>query len=124
MGGGDALTAPVAVNPDESLATAICCDNRTQVYAEPRFLFQSPYVDLYAHMDQGGVTTFYDSVCGIPLFHAPRNRSFAEWKADTDEHGWPSFRAAEIVKEHVRTDKDGFVYSSCGTHLGSFLPDD
>merc|ERR1711959_282113 len=71
-----------------------------------------------------GVTTFYDSVCGVPLFRAPVNRTLADFKADTQEHGWPSFRGAEVVREHVRTDeKTGFVTSSCGTHLGSYLPD-
>lgn len=33
----------------------------------------------------------------------------ADFKADTDEHGWPSFRLEEVVREHVRVDKDGFV---------------
>jgi len=115
-------TVPVPVDQDESLAEAICCDDRTKVYAEPQFLYQAPDIDLYSKL-AGGVTTFYDSVCGAPLFHAPVNRSLADFKADTDEHGWPSFRAAEVVGEHVRVDENGFVYSSCGTHLGSYLPD-
>jgi peptide methionine sulfoxide reductase MsrB len=114
---------PVAVDPSESLAEAVCCDNRTKVFAEPQFLYQAPDISLYTKLDQG-VTTFYDSVCGVPLFRAPMNRSLADFKADTDEHGWPSFRLAEVVKEHVHEDAGGFVYSSCGTHLGSYLPDD
>jgi len=118
------LTAPVDVNPEESLATAICCDSRTKVYAEPQFLFSSPYVDLFAHMDSKKPTTFYDSVCGLPLFRAPMNRTLAEFQADTNDHGWPSFRPAEIIAANVRTDANGFVYSKCGTHLGSFLPDE
>ena len=118
------LTVPVAVDPLESLATAICCDSRTKVYAEPQFLFQSPHVDLYAALKaDGSPNTFYDSVCGVPLFRAPLNRTFAEFKAETDEYGWPSFRTAEMIAENVVTDKDGFVFSKCGTHLGSFLPD-
>merc|ERR1712028_301033 len=75
-------------------------------------------------MKSSGVTTFYDSVRGVPLFRAPVNRTLAEFEADTTEHGWPSFRPAEVVTEHVVTDKTtGLVTSSCGTHLGSFLPD-
>ena len=71
-----------------------------------------------------GVNTFYDSVCGLPLFRAPINRTFAEFQADTQEHGWPSFRPAEVVDENVVTDvKTGYVTSKCGTHLGSYLPD-
>merc|ERR1712028_113993 len=59
-----------------------------------------------------------------PLFRAPVNRTLAEFEADTTEHGWPSFRPAEVETEHVVTDKTtGLVTSSCGTHLGSFLPD-
>lgn len=115
-------TVPVPVNADETLAEAICCDNRTAVYAEPQFLYQAPDIALFSKLD-AGVTTFYDSVCGIPLFKAPVNRTMADFKADTDEHGWPSFRSAEVVSENVHTDKYGFVYSSCGTHLGSYLPD-
>ena len=53
----------------------------------------------------------------------PTARSMADFKADTDEHGWPSFRKEEVFSEHVSVDKNGFVYSSCGTHLGSYLPD-
>jgi len=102
-------------------AEAVCCAARPKAYAEPQFLYQAPDVQLFAKLT--GVTTFYDSVCGVPLFRAPVNRTMAEFKADTDEHGWPSFRSAEVVREHVREDKDGFVYSSCGTHLGSYLPD-
>lgn len=114
-------TVPVPVDPSESLAEAICCDNRTKVYAEPQFLYQAPDIALFDKIS--GTTTFYDSACGVPLFKAPVNRSMADFKADTDEHGWPSFRKEEVFSEHVSVDKNGFVYSSCGTHLGSYLPD-
>ena len=114
-------TVPVPVDASESLAEAICCDNRTKVYAEPQFLYQAPDIALFDKLS--GTTTFYDSACGVPLFKAPVNRTMADFKADTDEHGWPSFRKEEVFSEHVMVDKDGFVYSSCGTHLGSYLPD-
>jgi len=114
-------TVPVPVDPSETLAEAICCDARTKVFAEPQFLYQAPDIALFSHLT--GVTTFYDSACGLPLFKAPQNRSMSDFQADTDEHGWPSFRAAEIIAENVKVDKDGIVYSSCGTHLGSYLPD-
>jgi len=116
---------PVNVSATESLATAVCCDKRTKVFAEPRFLFQNPFVNLFGAMrKKGGVTTFYDSVCGLPLFKAPLGRSQDDFEADTTEHGWPSFRPKELITENVVTDKDGFVYSKCGTHLGSYLPDE
>jgi len=112
---------PVPVDPSETLAEAVCCDDRTKVYAEPQFLYQAPDINLFASIN--GTTIFYDSVCGLPLFQAPVNRSMADFKADTDEHGWPSFRTAEIFKENVHFDEHGFTYSKCGTHLGSYLPD-
>jgi len=116
-------TVPVSVDPFESLAEAVCCDSRVLPFAEPRFLFQAPDIALYSKMDATGVTTFYDSVCGLPLFRAPVNRTFAEFQADTDEHGWPSFRPAEVVTANVVTGKE-YVTSTCGTHLGSYLPDE
>ena len=51
--GPDALTAPVAVGLNESLATAICCDSRTLPFAEPRFLYKSPFIDLFAKLGDG-----------------------------------------------------------------------
>jgi peptide methionine sulfoxide reductase MsrB len=114
---------PVPVGVNESLAEAVCCDNRTIAFAEPQFLFQAPDISLFTKLEKG-VTTFYDSVCGVPLFRAPVNRTLADFEADTNEHGWPSFRPSEVVTEHVKTDtKTGLVTSSCGTHLGSYLPD-
>jgi len=115
---------PVPVDAGENLAEAVCCDKRTLLYAEPQFLFDAPDIALFSRLDQSGITIFYDSVCGVPLFKAPVNRSFADFEADTREHGWPSFRPAEVVNEHVLTDTvTGAVTSSCGTHLGSYLPD-
>jgi len=44
--------------------------------------------------------------------------------ADTQEHGWPSFRDAEVIKENVVTNlTTTLVSSACGTHLGTYLPD-
>mmetsp|Transcript_15620 Transcript_15620/g.27397 ORF Transcript_15620/g.27397 Transcript_15620/m.27397 type:complete len:198 (+) Transcript_15620:92-685(+) len=110
--------------PKEILAEAVCCDSRAKKYAEPQFLYQAKDIMLFSKL-QSGVTTFYDSVCGIPLFRTPMNRSMAEFKDDTDWHGWPSFRSAEVYTEHVHTDETtGLVSSSCGTHLGTYAPDE
>jgi len=111
----------------ESMAAAVCCDKRNLKRAEPRFLFEAPDIQMFSLLDNG-VTTFYDSVCGIPLFRAPVNRTLADFEADTNEHGWPSFRPDEVVQENVVTvspgpTKPGMVTSKCGTHLGSYLPD-
>lgn len=109
---------------NESLAEAICCDPTYALYPEPKGLYAQPDVSLFRHMNESGVTTFYDSVCGVPLFRAPVNRSFQEWAAETQEHGWPSFRSAEVVAENVIITEDGVtVVSSCGTKLGTNEPD-
>jgi peptide methionine sulfoxide reductase MsrB len=64
-------------------------------------------------------------VCGLPLFTAPRGRTVADFQADTAEHGWPSFRPEELIAANVITNETtGFVTSKCGTHLGSYLPDE
>ena len=57
-------------------------------YAEPRFLFESPYVGLYSKMNQNGTTNFYDAQCGLLLFTAPVSRTFDDFQKDTNEHGW------------------------------------
>ena len=102
----------------------MCCDKRAIELAEPQYLYEAPDIQLFAKLD-AGVTTFYDSVCGLPLFRAPVNRTLGDFKEDTEEHGWPSFRGAEVVRDNVVTDRStGLVTSACGTHLGSFLPDD
>ena len=123
-GRGDAQGVPVQVDANETLAEAVCCDSRVLMYAEPQFLFAAPDIMLFSKMDAKGVTTFYDSACGVPVFKAPVGRTLAEFEADTKEHGWPSFRTGEVVLGNVKTENStGHVTSSCGTHLGSYLPD-
>merc|ERR1711937_955526 len=68
----------------ENLAEAICCDPRTRPYAEPQFFFDRPDIALFSRVK--GEATFYDSVCGIPLFTVPRNRTWADFEAETREH--------------------------------------
>ena len=68
-------------------------------------------------------TTYYDSVTGKPLFRAPIGRSMDEFLAESNIHGWPSFRDAEVVWENTRVLKDGETVSVTGTHLGHNLPD-
>ena len=78
-------------------------------------------------MNQNGTTKFYDAQCGLLLFTAPVGRTFSDFQKDTNEHGWPSFRPQEIhLPSFNQTNwKTGdHVYTKCGTHLGTFLPDD
>jgi peptide methionine sulfoxide reductase MsrB len=70
-----------------------------------------------------GELTFYDSVTGQPLFYAPRNRTFAEFVLESKQHGWPSFRDAEVNWDVVRCIRSGEAVSLDGTHLGHNIPD-
>jgi hypothetical protein len=109
--------------PDETLADAICCDYEYRPYAEPPLFYMRADVDLFSKINASGETTFYDSVCGKPIFTAPRGRSFSDWQKESQAHGWPSFRDEEVVDGAVTITDDGLVFSSCGTHLGSNDPD-
>ena len=74
-------------------------------------------------MNPKEVTTYYDSVTGLPLFRAPVGRSFEEFLEESKAHGWPSFRDEEVVWENVRAVRGGEMVSLAGTHLGHNLPD-
>lgn len=114
--------------PGETLGDAICCDSyfRSLAAAEPNGLYSDPKVNLFSSLSSSEPNTFYDSVCGIPLFVVPRgNRTLKEFEAETQTHGWPSFRAAEAVTGNIVIDKtSGEVRSKCGTHLGHNMPDE
>ena len=53
------------------LISKVCCDPNFKPYAEASGTFALPGVDLFEHVNADGTTTFYDSVCGIPVFTAP-----------------------------------------------------
>ena len=107
------------------LADKICNFNRH--FAESAGYFEStnwPEVVLEASKD--GTTqpiTFYDSVTGQPLFVAPVGRSAQQLLAESESHGWPSFRDSEVVWDNVRILPNGETVSVWGTHLGHNLPD-
>ena len=48
-------------------------------------------------VDKTKEITFYDSVTGKPLFIAPRERTFEEFRKESEDHGWPSFRDQEVI---------------------------
>jgi len=73
--------------------------------------------------ETGDPVTFYDVVSGLPLFSAPRGRTWAEFTRESERHGWPSFRDDEVIRENVRVLPDGETVSITGTHLGHNLPD-
>ena len=107
---------------DQHYGTAehICCNNHR--YAEPFGFLSTAPIQLFSQLDASGTTVFYDSVCGAPLFVAPRGRSFDAWKQESTHHGWPSFRPEEMT-QNVRILPGGRMESVCGTHLGHNLPD-
>jgi len=104
-----------------STAQRICCNNHR--FAEYSGYLAAPEVDLFGKLDANGETVFYDSVCGLPLFIAPRGRSFDEFKEESLKHGWPSFRPEELVSENVIIHDGGRMESRCLTHLGHNLPE-
>ena len=107
---------------DWDMAEHICCHN-TQ-FAEPSGYFATE--NLFSQLRQektGSTITFYDSVCGLPLFEAPIGRSMAAFEQESEHHGWPSFRPEEIITENVIINMGGEMASVCGTHLGHNLPD-
>ena len=79
--------------------------------------------DFLKEVSREGPTTYYDSVTGKPLFVAPIGRTMDEFLAESNVHGWPSFRDAEVVWENTRVLGDGETVSATGTHLGHNLPD-
>lgn len=107
---------------DYSTADRICCHNHR--WAEYKGYLASEEVDLFGRLDPKSETVFYDSVCGLPLFIAPRGRSFEAFKEESLHHGWPSFRPEEIISENVIIHDNGRMESKCLTHLGHNLPKD
>lgn len=77
------------------------------------------------HGDSPNEIVFYDSQCGLPLYVAPRGRTYEAWKKESISHGWPSFREEEAVHDnvHVEAGYNGELVSKCNTHLGHNLPD-
>lgn len=106
----------------------ICC-TVPQAYAEHWGFLDT--VNLFQQLEANGadapgaVTIFYDSQCGIPLYMAPMGRSYADWKQESQVHGWPSFRDPEFVPGNmiVHPGYNGEIVSSCNTHLGHNFPD-
>ena len=98
------------------LADRICCFNRH--FAEPSGYFEDRRGNSYlAEVNHEGETTYFDSVTGMPLFIAPRGRSFEQFLQESRDHGWPSFRDEEVVWENVRCLRNGEAVSTAGTHV-------
>ena len=105
---------------DFKTADSICCYNRHYAEHSGYWTSKTTFLD---DVDRSGVTTFYDSVSGKPLFKAPIGRTFDEFVKESRAHGWPSFRDEEVVWENVSGLSDGEAVSVDGTLLGHNLPD-
>jgi peptide methionine sulfoxide reductase MsrB len=107
------------------VAAEIGCFNRAG--AEPKGSWERTGLPKAAARKQGGKSTitFYDTISGLPLFVAPRNRSMEQFVEESRAHGWPSFRDAELVLENLRQIRGthGEIVSAAGMHLGHNLPD-
>jgi len=114
------ITNFMGMTIEYDLADFICCNNHR--WAEDKGYLTWPEIDLFSRLDPNEETIFYDSVCGLPLFVAPRERSFEEFKEESIHHGWPSFRPEEMISENVIIHDGGRMESKCGTHLGHNLP--
>ena len=49
---------------------------------------------------------------GKLLFQAPKGRTWAEFEAESRDHGWPSFRDEEVAWADVRVLPDGECVST------------
>jgi hypothetical protein len=119
------VQTPLRWAVDAAVADRVACFNR---HGAERFGYwtTTAFLDSIgdtAHTGAAPEITFYDSITGKALFIAPRGRSFAEFRAESAAHGWPSFRDAEVVWENVRALPGGEMVSIDGTHLGHNLPD-
>ena len=102
-----------------ALADNICCFNRH--FAEPsgHYLQNTLFMD---ELKRSAEVTYYDTVTGKPLFVAPRGRSMDDFRAESEAHGWPSFRDDEVVWDNVRVLSDGETVSVDGTRALSPQP--
>jgi hypothetical protein len=114
------VTSTIAImlnRMDSSSFLMLLCSERSLMSSSSFFSSR-----IFRQTNSAGITIFYDSVCGRPIFQAPIGRTYDEWVMETTTHGWPSFRRDELIMENIVFDGEA-VYSSCGTYLGGNLPD-
>ena len=70
------------------------------------------YIYIYIYRASSLLISF--SVSGLPLFIAPKGRTWEEFVKESTSHGWPSFRDEEVVWENVRCLHDGEAVSTVG----------
>ena len=110
---------------DVATADRICNFNRH--YAEHAgYMMSTKWIRELHRAEREGekAVEFFDSNTGEPLFRAPLGRNYEKFIIESKNHGWPSFRDAEVNWGKVRVLPNGECISVDGTHLGHNLPDD
>lgn len=109
---------------DAKTCDRVCCFNRH--YAEHSGYFSgTQFVEFARAAEARGELpiSFYDPIDGKVLFRAPVGRTVDAFIEESEAHGWPSFRDAEVEWANVRCLPGGEAVSLAGTHLGHNLPD-
>ena len=112
-------------NSRSATAKQICARNRHGAEWSGLLNRSDKFIEeLNAEMDGGGGhVTFYDSALHRPVFQV-FNRPLSQFLEESVKHGWPSFRAEDVVWENVRILDDGEVVTKDGLHLGHNIPDE
>ena len=112
-------------NSRSATAKQICARNRHGAEWSGLLNRSDKFIEeLNAEMDGGGGhVTFYDSALHRPVFEV-FNRPLSQFLEESVKHGWPSFRAEDVVWENVRILDDGEVVTKDGLHLGHNIPDE
>jgi len=108
---------------DFDLADDICNFNRREAEPSGYFVTTTFVEECIKASEAEPLFEFYDSNTGKPLFSAPVGRSLEQFLEESRQHGWPSFRDAEVNWHHVRVLNDGETVSIHGTHLGHCMKD-
>jgi hypothetical protein len=87
------------------IADNVCNFNRH--YAENSGYWERSTTFLSDEARTEGDVIFYDSNTGLPLFYAPRERSWEGFVRESRQHGWPSFRDSEVNWDLVRVLPNG-----------------
>jgi len=112
-------------NSRSATAKQICARNRHGAEWSGLLNRSDKFIEeLNAEMDGGGGhVTFYDSALHRRVFEV-FNRPLSQFLEESVKHGWPSFRAEDVVWENVRILDDGEVVTKDGLHLGHNIPDE
>jgi len=107
-------------------AKSVCARNRHGAEWSGTFSRTERFIhELNSEIDGGaGQLTFYDSALLREVLRIGEHRAISRFVDESLRHGWPSFRASEVIWENVRVLDGGEVVTVDGLHLGHNLPDE